>query len=585
MIHNQQTYILSEDFVKNLIQEGNIDRDFGGKTLARLCVDNGKLDLLQMLINAGSKPNFLIRSAVRAHQYKILEYLIEQNFDVNETTETTASALYAAVMENLPDYGKLLLDNGADPTVTFKDQALLSYAAKNVSPAFFRMLIENGAPLCALQPAIPPLITALKKQQMNIVATLLSLGADPDASCQSRDSQTYPLDVAFRNKSSSAMTMLLMTGARKNNIPMEDLDDEMRRQFEEYSQPPLIKEPQLVRDLQLLFGQFRPLESTIKTLSAEIMKIHDPREIKNDSAEKEINNRDYASVASSSPRNYAPSTATFSTAAQTQTIKSQSPTSAGNLTYTVYNDIPSIQISPYLQRIRDAYEKLCDFMPRVINLSRTIDSKRLPILRKQFLIFEQDDKKKLTPVIMNDNDKWRSLFSRTIELMSRNKSRGALQKNAFIDYCNTELRKRAEKFADQQSSVICFTDEVAITDQKEMMENREILAFFVDLLQNFKQLLKMFNDSLLLLQQSSQKFFSLATYRVEKEMDRLERLSVSEQLLARCGLPYSMITEVRDSIRPKQDLVTQTQVILESNKSMCENCSKLLMKCIRQCVK
>ena len=581
MIHNQQLYILSEEFVKNLIQEGNIDRDFGGKTLARICVDNGKLDLLQLLINAGSKPNFLIRSAVRAHQYKILQYLIDQNFDVNETTETTASALYAAVMENLPDYGKLLLDNGADPTVTFKDQALLSYAAKNVSPSFFKMLIENGAPISALQPAIPPLITALKKQQMNIVATLLSLGADPDASCQSRDSHTYPLDVAFRNKSSSAMTMLLMTGARKNNIPLDDLDDEMRRQFEEYNQPPSIKEPQLVRDLQLLFGQFRPLESTIKTLSAEIMKIHDPREHLFDHTEKDVNNKDYISVLSSSPRGYAPSTAGFSIA-PTQTGKS---TAAYSTTYTTTNDIPTLQITPYIQRIRDAYEKLCDFMPKILKLSETIDSKRLPILRKQFLIFEQDDKKKLTPVIMDDNDKWRSLFSRTIELMSRNKSRGALQENAFIDYCNTELRKRAEQFADQQSSVICFTDEVAITDQKEMMENRETLAFFVDLLQNFKQLLKMINDSLILLQHSSQRFFSLATYRVEKEMERLERLSVSEQLLARCGLPYSMITEVRDSVRPKQDLVTQTQVILESNKSMCENCSKLLMKCVRQCVK
>ena len=559
MIHNIQSYTLSEEFVKNLIQEGNIDRDFGGKTLARICVDNGEQNLLELLINAGSKPNFLIRSAVRAHQYKILQYLIDQKFDVNETTESTASALYAAVMENLPEYGKLLLDNGADPTITFKSQALLSYAAKNVSPPFFKMLIENGAPISALPPAIPPLITALKKQQMNIVAILLSLGADPNGYCLSHESKSYPLDVAFRNKSSAAMTMLLMTGARRSNIPLDSLDEDMRRQFEEYSQPVSNKDPQLISDLKLLSGQFKSLESTIKTLSAEIMKIHEPRGVRYDQEANNYNFSDYGSINQLS--------------------------FASSATASAYTDIPQLELTTYLQRVRDAYEKLCDFMPSIIQFSKTLDSKRLAFLKKQFLIFEQDDKKKLTPVIKTDNEKWATIFSKTIDLMSKNKNPGALQKNAFIDYCNSELRKRAEKFIDQQNSVICFSDEVVVTYQKEMMENRECLAFYADILQNFKDLLQLINSSLVVLQKASNKYFFLASLRVEKESERLERLSVSEQLLCRCGLPFTMITEVRDSIRPKQDFVMQTRRIIESNKTMCENCSKLLMKCVRQCVK
>lgn len=525
MFHPQSNFVLTEDYVKSFIAEtDNIDRDFGGKTLARICVENGKLDLLKMLIDNGSKPDFLIRAAVRSHQFEIMQYLIEKGFNVNETTAMTASALYAAVTENLPDFGKELLDNGADPTVTFKDQALLSYAARNVSPQFFRMLIDKGAPLSALPPALPPLITALKKQQMNIVATLLSLGADPDSYYQSHDSKTilYPLDLAFKNKSSSAMTMLLMTGARKHNINLDELEEEMRKQLEDCTKPIVTKDPQLLRDIRLLVSQFKPMESLIHTLAGEIMQIQDSK---------------------------------------------------------------NVTIQPLLTSIRNIFERFSEFIPRVIQMSKTIDDKRLPILRKQFLIFEQDDRKKLTPVIVNDNDKWRSLFSRTIELMNRNKSRGALQKNAFIDYCNTELRKRAEKFADQQSSVLIFNDEVAITDSKEMYENKEALAFYAEILKQFKVLLKMIHDALISIQQTCTTFFTIAIDHVDEEERRLNKLSCSETMFYRAGLPVVMIQEIQDSIQPKKELVRQTKLILVNNRQMCENCAELLRKCIRKCVK
>ncbi|EAX87825.1 hypothetical protein TVAG_482500 [Trichomonas vaginalis G3] len=525
MNHSQTSYMLTEEFVKAFIAEtDNIDRDFNGKTLARICVENGRLDLLKPLIDNGCKPDFLIRAAVRSHQFEIMKYLIEKGFNVNETTAMTASALYAAVTENLPEYGKELLDNGADPTVTFKDQALLSYAARNLSPQFFRMLIEKGAPISALPPALPPLITALKKQQMNIVAILLSLGADPDSYYQSHDNKAvlYPLDLAFRNKSSSAMTMLLMTGARKHNINIDELEDDMKKQLEECSNPIPCRDPQIQRDIRLLISQFKPLESLIHTLAGEISQVQDTKRI---------------------------------------------------------------TIAPLLSSIRNVFERLTDFIPRVLQMSKTIDDKRLPILKKQFLIFEQDDRKKLTPVVVSDNDKWRSLFSRTIELMNRNKSRGALQKNAFIDYCNTELRKRAEKFADQQSSVLIFNDEVAMADQNEMYENKEALAFYADILKQFKSLLKMIHDSLISIQQTSETFFSMAIEHVDEEEKRLEMLSSSETMFYRAGLSVVMIQEIQDSIQPKKELVRQTKLILVNNKQMTENCSNLLRKCIRQCVK
>lgn len=534
---NSQTVDTDIDFVRNYIEiSENIDAEIVipdpqsnsksvPKTLARYCVENGSLDSLKLLIEHGSKPSFLIRNAVRSHQMECLKYLISQNFDINESTSSTASALYAAVTENLPEYALVLLENGADPTLPFKDQALLSYAAKVVSADFFKKLIEFGAPISALPPAVPPLIAALKKSQMHIVSLLLQVGADPDAHWYSKDSKitTYPLDIAFKNKSSTAMTLLLMTGARKTTINKDELDENIQKQFELFNAPIRVQDPQIKEALNLLFGKFRTTESSVKVLSDELRQVR--------------------------------------------------------------TDFQSLDITPKLNRIRDCFEKYCNFIPNIFSFSKHLDDKRLPLLNQQFQIFEQDDCKKLSPAVKMDTERWRSVFSRTIELLEQNKMKGFLQKNAFIDFCNTELRKKAESFLEEAENVLCFDFDTVITDSQQLMKNREFLSYYVDVLQQYKALLKSMYDSVTLLHDSSMLFLKNAISYVNDMDKKLDRLSESETLFYRAGLPIVMIQEVQDSIKPKKDKVKGSLQILEEHQLMCDNLSKLLKKCVRQCVK
>lgn len=492
------------------------------KTLARLCTENGNVESLGILIENGCKTDFLVRYAVRSKQMDCLKYLIAKGYNLNESNSSTASALFASVTENLPEFAKVLLENGADASLLFKDQTLLSYAAKAVKPSFFKLLIQYGAPLSALPPAIPPLITALKKQQMNIVSTLLSLGADPDCYCLSKESKSliYPLDIAFRIKSSAAMTLLLLSGARKNSINKEELDESMRSQFEEMTSVIKVREPQqLTRDLSLVFGQYKPIESSTKVLIEELRLV---------------------------------------------------------------GEMNRILISQKLNKIRETFYKFTVFMPKLLEFSKNLDSQRLLILKKQFRLFEQDDKVKLSPIIQSSSKIWRSLLSQTVDLMNKNKSRSTIQKNQFIDFINTELKKKSDGLGEKIENILCFSNEGDASENSDANKNRELLAYFADILQQLKSLQKSIYDTINNLNAASCTFIDSAVLYISEINQKLNIVEESYPVIKRAGLSQLTLSKIKNVLDPRREMAIDSLKKLSENKKACEDLTELVKKCIRQ---
>ena len=152
-----------------------------------------------------------MRSAVKSQKKAILKYLIEQKCNLDESNDNYSPAIFVAANANLVEMAEILLKNGADPTVLHKDQTVLLYATKTEQLEMFKLLLKHGAPVCSYEPGIPPLINALKAQNTEAVALLLQHGADPNCTQASKNNTVVrPLDIAIRNKSSSATTLLII---------------------------------------------------------------------------------------------------------------------------------------------------------------------------------------------------------------------------------------------------------------------------------------------------------------------------------------------------------------------------------------
>lgn len=496
------------------------------KSIVKLCIENGSIDSLEYLIENGCKTNFLIRYAVKSQQFGVLQFLINKHLDVNEYNDNYSPALFAAVNANLYEYVKLLLEKGADPSIHHRGQTILSYAAKIDQLPIFRLLLKYGAPISSSQKSTTPLISALKAQNMEAVSLLLFNGADPNCLQQAKNNQNiYPLDIALRNKSSTATILLVLAGADVNHISnIQEYDPKLVNQINQYSDSNIIQASSspLLTELKSLIQQFEIIQSNNQNLINYLQE------------------------------------------------------SEGNAKQ---------EITPLLNQIREQFRKFADYVPLLINFENRLLEVRKPLLKQQMNMFEHQDRLLLAPNISDDMRKWHEFFPRTIELLKKNKT-DSIQRNIFIDYCITQITKYTESLKDEEAQMLDFGHEHAAPDEKAQIKmakrNRYILAEYAEILAQLKDHMAVVEDSIDNLEDESLFLLDSSIERIQSAEDKLTKLATANAKLARTGLSPQMIQDLQDSFLPKKSIIDESYKQLIDNKKSILEIAELMKRLLRR---
>ena len=246
------------------------------KTLARLCVEKGLIDSLDILLKHGSKPKNLIRSAVRKKQMKSLEYLIKNGFNVDETTHGVPNPLITAVMDNSLDIVKVLLENGADPSAV-GEQTPVSIACQQKNHEILSLLLEHDAPPSPLiSKAIPPLLILIKNHDIQNLCELVRKGVNPNTFQESRlkKKKLYALEYAVKEKDCLAIILLLFAGCNTKyaNYSKDKLDSDSLEILDDLNK---IKNNPVEKEKFPLCNEIESLEKDKEKIKKELSKLNE----------------------------------------------------------------------------------------------------------------------------------------------------------------------------------------------------------------------------------------------------------------------------------------------------------------------
>ena len=113
------------DMLINAGFEGDIDTF---KVVAYL-IKKGELETLKSLIEAeydvnsaeeGDFGSSLLHNAIRYDQMEIFNYLLEQGADINFVDAVGWTPLMEAIIDDRPEFGKILVDKGCDQSIANK---------------------------------------------------------------------------------------------------------------------------------------------------------------------------------------------------------------------------------------------------------------------------------------------------------------------------------------------------------------------------------------------------------------------------------------------------------------------------------
>eukprot|EP01130_Rhizamoeba_saxonica_P002014 TRINITY_DN11822_c0_g1_i1.p1 TRINITY_DN11822_c0_g1~~TRINITY_DN11822_c0_g1_i1.p1 ORF type:complete len:671 (-),score=147.97 TRINITY_DN11822_c0_g1_i1:220-2232(-) len=181
----------SLDLVEWCLQQGaDIELVGGGKTPLEHAVQCNKTDIVDFLLSKGAKVSALaIITAATSNSIENLSKLFEYGAQIN-SIETVESPV-------IPDI-----------------------IALGTSSEVITLLVEKGANVNAYKESqIPALLRAVQLNRIDIVSTLLELGADPNIRCvikiqfQEESGVSYPLYEAFKYGNVQLVNTLLEAGA------------------------------------------------------------------------------------------------------------------------------------------------------------------------------------------------------------------------------------------------------------------------------------------------------------------------------------------------------------------------------------
>lgn len=165
---------------------------------------------LELLVKGGaelSKRKGILELAVAHNQIESVKLLLTAGVDPNEKSQNIYSPLTTAIRDNRPAILSLLLSHGADPNLKGQDMPL--YMATN-RPEFLQTLLDHGADL-KLVPGIMELATFHKS--LECVKLLLDIGINPN---DKKQGIYTPLTTAIRDNRHEILALLLSRGADPN---------------------------------------------------------------------------------------------------------------------------------------------------------------------------------------------------------------------------------------------------------------------------------------------------------------------------------------------------------------------------------
>ena len=192
-----------------------------GTTPLQEAVRLNKVDMIKYIllqIQESEMPNFtdiLFYALKNNAQPNVIELLLQQNFDISATDESSDTLLLCALKhQHLPETIRLLIKAGARADVTdAKGRTPLFYAVKNKVPYdVLQQMLQAGANIEEKDGNSDTLLLyGIKNNDtLETISTLLELGANPNVT----DSDGYsPLSVAIQKNRDDVVRLLLKFGA------------------------------------------------------------------------------------------------------------------------------------------------------------------------------------------------------------------------------------------------------------------------------------------------------------------------------------------------------------------------------------
>lgn len=511
--------VVKTDFetVQKFISEAlDIDELFGEKPLSRWCIEDNNFKSLKLLLENGCSKSFLLRSAIKIQNFAIFKYLIDQKCDVNEMDELHSPPLFTAVKRNLLEYAEYLIQYGADITMIYKKQSILSYAARLKSSDIARLLIKHGTPICCLKPNIPPIVSALMLSNNELVSLLLSLGADPNSVYISNDGRTsVPLDIAIKNKCSSTTTLLVLSGAKLRNISTRDLDEDSIQQVADFIEPSVIDCNTPIYDkLKEIIAEYKETHFDVEKIIAEI----------------------------------------------------EQKCGSANFEYSFYID-----------EIRKVFLFYTTYVPKVIQFDYDITELRLQYIRSQFKVFEQTDKAQLTPLLKSEIEKYNEFFPLIVDLLNKNKIDEDYTRNDFIDFCIDEINKKRLLYETEEMTKLDFdidTEDIPTDADESTKETRSRLLELNEIMIEYKNHLELVAMHINALEADFLFLIDTQSEKILNAQDILSRFPDRKNILHRAGLSQAIIYEIGQTVEPKMNLVSRTSKQLNENRAKILELSK-----------
>ena len=239
-LHSAQQLILANGILANArVNEAN---DLGATPLWAAC-QNGSLEMVQLLLDAGANPNAALLSgetplmvAARAGKAEIVKMLLAKKADPNKTATRKQTALMWAVAQKHSDVVKLLIANRADiharseswtqvmavpphgyllynKAIPHGNDTALLFAARAGDVTSAKLLIDAGSNVNDADAwGVSATVYAAHGGFGDIVELLLANNADPSAAAAGFSA----LHIAIMRRDERMATALLAKGANPN---------------------------------------------------------------------------------------------------------------------------------------------------------------------------------------------------------------------------------------------------------------------------------------------------------------------------------------------------------------------------------
>lgn len=199
---------------------------------ANLCQASreGDVEWAQSQLNEGAKVNGLdersfspLHYAVMRGHLDVVKLLVDRGANINGLDGQSSAMIFFAIRKNHFDVLHYLLENGAVVNALVCDsrdrsyrRTPLSLAVENGQLEAVRVLLEHGANMHDVDArGLNPLCSAVNRQHISVVQTLLGAGARIDANVSRADwaTEIAPLHVAAHRGHADIVEILLTAGA------------------------------------------------------------------------------------------------------------------------------------------------------------------------------------------------------------------------------------------------------------------------------------------------------------------------------------------------------------------------------------